>query len=84
MITTATAEWSAPQACAECGTDAAYVRHAHGEAICRTCGHENPMDRWNLDAGERFEWVGGECAEWPAVLYVTRYNWLEDETSAYV
>ena len=72
-------EWTQAQACAECGTDAAYVRHSYGEAICRVCGHENPMDRWNLDAGERFEWVGGEHAEWPAVLYVTAYSVAWDD-----
>lgn len=63
--------WTAPQACGECGTDAAFIRDNIGAAICRTCQHEHPMDAYNLDEGERFEWVGGEHGDWPAVLYVT-------------
>lgn len=64
-------EWSAAQACAECGTDAAYVRAEHGEAICRECGHENPMDTWHLDSGEVFEWHHIDGAA--LVLFVTAY-----------
>lgn len=71
IMATTTILWTAPQSCGDCGTEAAFVRQSDGAAICRECGHEHPMDTWNLDMGERFEWVGGDHGEWPAVLYVT-------------
>ena len=68
---TTTILWSQVQMCGECGTDAAFLRHPHGEAICRECSHEHPMDRWNLDDSESFEWwpMGGDSVA--QVLHVT-------------
>lgn len=71
-------EWSMVQMCGECGTDAAFLRHpVGGEAICRNCSHEHPMDPWNLDDGEVFEWwpVAGDSVlgSVARVLHVTCY-----------
>lgn len=66
-------EWSMVQSCGECGTDSAFTRHAWGEAICRECSHEHPMDSWNLDDGEVFEWRTDAEDASTLVLFVTRY-----------
>ena len=47
-------EWIAEQICGECGTGV-FVNKG-GNAYCTFCDHEHPMDRWNLDENERFEW----------------------------
>ena len=65
-------EWTAAQMCGECGTAAAFDRHVWGEAICRVCSHEHPMDSWNLDDGEVFEWRL-DAFSLSVVLHVTRY-----------
>lgn len=71
--TTRTIEWTAAQACGDCGTDAAFIRRADGAAICRECEHEHPMNAWDLGADESFVWVGGDHEGWDAVLFVTAY-----------
>lgn len=71
-------EWSQVQSCGECGTDAAFLRHPWGEAICRECSHEHPMDSWNLDDGEVFEWWPFGDSEVAMVLHVTLYVTEED------
>lgn len=48
-------EWVAEQACAECGKGP-YLMRRMGEAVCDVCGHENPMDAWNLSANEAHVW----------------------------
>lgn len=74
-MATATIEWSQVQMCGECGTDAAFLRHpVGGEAICRECSHEHPMDRWNLDDGEVFEWWPVADGSSAVVLHVTMYD----------
>lgn len=58
-MNTNTILWSAVQICGECGEGAFYVaRNVNtGEiyaAMCHECGHEHPMDPWNLGEGEEF------------------------------
>lgn len=63
-MTTGAIEWQAEQVCGQCG-EGGFLNRS-GLAICEACGHEHGLSPWNLDPGERFEWIGGR-------LVVTAY-----------
>ena len=73
-----TIEWRTEQLCAECG-EGAYASKG-GHAICTECGHENPMDLWNLGEGERFEWHTVRPGSIGPTLHVTAYAVTGDES----
>lgn len=65
-------EWVAEQVCGECG-EGVFVRHAGDAARCVVCDHEHPMDSWNLDERERFEWKHTTQARGEVTLHVVSY-----------
>lgn len=48
--------WTAEQFCSECG-EGVFVQWGNRAGNeCTVCGHEHPLDPWNLGENERFEW----------------------------
>jgi hypothetical protein len=48
--------WSTEQVCSECGEGVFFRMGRADLPTCSVCGHEHPMDTWNLGEGEVFEW----------------------------
>lgn len=77
--------WTAEQVCSECGEG---VFEPTGNidnpiALCSVCGHEHPLDPWNLGEGERFVWQvpTGSRARWAdrgTTLHVIAYDVTEE------
>lgn len=87
MVTTENILWTAEQVCGEC-VEGVFILSANGIALCDHCEHEHPMNTWNLDAGERFEWLkvgpsrvhGQTRHDVPYItLHVTAYETTEED-----
>jgi hypothetical protein len=71
MITTSIL-WTAEQVCGECGAGMFFKVGPLALAECSVCQHLHPMNAYNLDENERFEWIGG-------TLHVVAYDVTEED-----